>query len=99
MKDYLAIIIVGAGSSYARGPDKADCIERVKRQVVFDWSSLFDVEGKPATVNVVEAEDKRVWWDARGVFAEDAHRNVKQLDVEQIEVTLPTKKEARKAVA
>ena len=94
-KDYLAIILVGAGSSYARGPDRQDCIERVKRMVVLDWSSLFDVAGKPATVNVVEAGDDRVWWDARGVYAEDAQRRSRTLDVEQVEVTLPSLEEAR----
>ena len=95
-KDYLAIILVGAGSSYARGPDKQDCIERVQRIAVADWSSLFDLAGKEATVNVFDVTGhEKVWWDSRGVHTHDDPAQDAELPSEQIKVTLPSKRRAR----
>lgn len=91
--DFLAIIVVGAGSSYARGPDRTDCIERVKRTVVSDWKTLFDLAGKEVTVNVVDVTGyDDLWWDSRGVHIE-GHPDV-ALPIEQVKVTLPSLAEA-----
>ena len=87
--DFLAIIMVGAGSSYARGPDRQDCIERVKRAAVSDWQTLFDLAGKEATVNVVEVTGHdSVWWDSVGVHVEGQPDLA--LPIEQVKVTLST---------
>jgi hypothetical protein len=87
-KDYIAILLVGAGSSYARGPDKQDCIDRVGKIAVSDWSSLFDLRGKEATVNVVDVTGhEQVWWDARGVHVEG--KPDLALPIEQVKITLP----------
>lgn len=89
-RDFLAIILVGTGSSYARGPDRQDCIDRVKRIVVSDWSSLFDLKGKEATVNVVDVTGHdKVWWDSRGVHVEGQPDLA--LPIEQVRVTLPNR--------
>jgi hypothetical protein len=94
-KDYLAIILVGAGSSYARGPDRDDCIARVSRMVVADWSSLYDVAGKEATVNVFDVTGhESVWWDSRGVHTADDPADDAELTNEQVVVTLPAKRRA-----
>jgi hypothetical protein len=93
--DFLAIIMVGAGSSYARGPDREDCIERVKRTVVSDWQTLFDLGGKEATVNVVDVTGHdEVWWDSRGVHVEGQPELA--LPIEQVKVTLPSLDEAER---
>lgn len=90
-RDFIAIIMVGAGSSYARGPDRDDCIDRVKRMVVADWSSLFDLAGKEAIVNVVDVTGhERVWWDHRGVHVEGDPEPT--LPIEQVKVTLPQRR-------
>jgi hypothetical protein len=94
-RDYIAIILVGAGSSYARGPDKADCIERVKRIAVSDWQTLFKLDGEEATVNVVDVTGHdEVWWDTVGVHVK-GQPDIK-LDVERIRVTLPSLEEAER---
>lgn len=86
-RDFLAIIMVGAGSSYARGPDREDCIRRVKHFAVSDWKTLFDLKGKEATVNVVEVTGhESVWWDSRGVHVEG--KPDVALPIEQVKVTL-----------
>lgn len=86
-RDFLAIILVGAGSSFARGPDKADCIARVKKIAKSDWSTLFDLAGKKATINVVDVTGHdEVWWDSRGVHVKGDPEP--SLPVEQVEVTL-----------
>lgn len=86
-RDYLAVILVGAGSSWARGPDKADCIARVKKSVVDDWSSLFELRGKEATVNVVDVTGHdEVWWDHQGFHVEGNYNP--ELPIEQVAVTL-----------
>jgi hypothetical protein len=86
-RDYLAIILVGSGSSYARGPDKQDCINRVRRTVVSDWSSLFKLKGQQATVNVVDVTGhESIYWDDRGVHVEG--KEDVALPIEQVKVTL-----------
>lgn len=90
-RDFIAIIMVGAGSSYARGPDKADCIARVRSIVVEDWATIFDLAGKEATVNVVDVTGHdEVWWDSRGVHVEGQPDLA--LPIEQVKVTLPAKR-------
>lgn len=95
-KDYLAVILIGAGSSYARGPDREDCIARVKKMVVQDWSSLFEVAGKEATVNVVDVTGhEKVWWDHSGFHTNADPAKDAKLDVEYLNVTLPEKRRER----
>lgn len=86
-RDFLAIIMIGAGSSYARGPDREDCIKRVKRIAVSDWGSIFKLKGEEATVNVVEVTGhESVWLDSRGVHVEG--KPDLALPIEQVKVTL-----------
>lgn len=94
-RDFIAIILIGAGSSWARGPDRDDCIERVKRSAVSDWETIFDLAGKEATVNVVDATGHdEVWWDSTGVHVKGDPEP--SLPVEQVKVTLPSLEEAER---
>lgn len=93
-KDYLTIIYMASGSSHARGPNLKDCVERVQRIFVSDWSSLFDVKGKAVKVacyDVTGHDD--LYWDHRGVFATkpgtDDETKVPLMELQ--DVTLPTK--------
>lgn len=56
--DYIAIIGFSTGSSFARGSDALDCIERVGKIFVSDWGSLFNVRGR---------EVKAVLFDVTGI--------------------------------
>jgi len=86
-RDYLAIILVGCGSSYARGSDRQDCIDRVRKIAVSDWKTLFNLKGKEATVNVVDVTGHDdVWWDSRGVHVEGQPDLA--LPIEQVKVIL-----------
>lgn len=91
-KDFLAIILIASGSSHARGPDLEDCVTRVQRIFVSDWSCLFDVKGKPAKVGLYDVTGHDdVYWDDWGVWASDhtgSDRKKIQL-MEVREVVLP----------
>lgn len=69
-KDYLAIIMVGpGGSSFARGSDLEDTINRAVKIAHEDWSKLFDLSGKKVSVNVFDVTGyEDLYWDDRGVF-------------------------------
>lgn len=96
-KDYLAIIFFTTGSSFARGPDLDDCVQRVQKIFVSDWSSLFDVVGKEVKVACfdVTGHDK-LHWDDRGVWATDhTESDEKQVPLMEVRtVTLPAKERA-----
>ncbi|USM11507.1 hypothetical protein vBCbaSRXM_62 [Citromicrobium phage vB_CbaS-RXM] len=81
-RDYLAIILVGAGSSYARGPDKEDVVKRVMKIVFSDWKSLFDLKGQTVSVNLYDVTGHDdVYWEARGVFAAPDHTPIERLEL------------------
>lgn len=95
-RDFLAIALIGAGSSYARGPDLEDCVKRLGRGIVDDWSSIFDVAGKPCDVNLYEvpAGFDQVRWEHRGVFATPAGGG-DEVALDRLElrkITLPAKR-------
>ena len=76
-KDYLAIILIGAGSTFARGTDRDDTARRCVSICASDWGGLYDLAEKDVQVNVfdVTGHDK-VWWDSRGLWSGET-----QLDV------------------
>jgi hypothetical protein len=41
-KDYMAVIIVGAGGTHARGDDLVETAKRAVRTVREDWGQLYD---------------------------------------------------------
>src|SRR5690349_10516465 len=90
VRDYLAVALIGAGSSYARGPDLNDCATRLGRIIVSDWGSLYDVAGKPCDVNLFDVTGHdAVYWDARGVFGNN-DEPIERLELRKI--TLPKKR-------
>lgn len=88
MADYLAIIYIGAGSSFAREPKREDAIRQVGRILVSDWKHMFNIKGKPAKVSLynVEGHDS-VYWDHGGVFVEGTNEAIPLLEV--VDITLP----------
>jgi hypothetical protein len=95
-KEYLAIILMGAGSSYARGHDRQESIDRVAKIAASDWSGLFDLDGKEAIVNVYDVTGRtEIWWEARGVFSKEDKGLGPIGPGEQIKVTLSVPKRRR----
>jgi hypothetical protein len=89
-KDYLAIVLIGAGSTFARGEDKDATVKKCARGVMRDWSRLFDVKGKEVTVNVFDVtghDDLR--WDNEGVFNCDTGERIDLL--ERVKTIVPKK--------
>lgn len=92
-KDYLVIAMIGpGGSSYARGPDLEDCVRRIGRTIVDDWSSLFEVAGKPCDVNIYDVTGhESVFWDHRGIHPKaEPETCIERLELRKI--TLPAKR-------
>jgi hypothetical protein len=53
--DYLAIILIGGGSSWGRSPDKEEAIKLALRNYR-DWGGHFDIWGKEVTLNVIDVK-------------------------------------------
>jgi len=53
--DYLAIILIGGGSSWGRSPDKETAISNAIKSLK-DWNSLFDVSDIEVTINVTDVQ-------------------------------------------
>lgn len=70
--EFLAIIMIGMGSSFARGPDRDDTIRRVVSIAFSDWRTLFDLSEKEVSVNVYDVTGRTsIWWDAQGVHSSE----------------------------
>jgi hypothetical protein len=72
MSDFLAVTLIGAGSSWGRSPDKETAIQNCVEHLIEDWSALYLLQGMAKTVTVynVEGHDE-VWWDARDVYGKN----------------------------
>jgi hypothetical protein len=97
-RDFLVIALIGAGSSYARGPDLDDCVKRLGKIIVSDWGSLYDVGGKPCSVNCYDVTGHdSIYWDGRGVHAKvEGSENVTLDRLELRQITLPPNKKKRR---
>jgi hypothetical protein len=70
-RDWLAVMLVGGcGSSFARGSNRHETIERCKRIAKADWKSLFKFEkGKEVQINVIDVTGHdEVAWDYSGFY-------------------------------
>ena len=66
--DYLAFILIGAGSSYGRATDKETAIKEALRSLR-DWKHLYKVSDVDVVLNVVDVQGyDRVTFAYDGVF-------------------------------
>ncbi|MFN9112557.1 MAG: hypothetical protein ACK5XN_21025 [Bacteroidota bacterium] len=97
--DYLAVVFIGAGSSYGRSPDKETAIDNCMR-ALRDWNSIYKLEGHTFTVNVLDVQGwDQVAWGHNGFFGKnpgDAKATKLDLPVEWIEKVYPEKKRRRR---
>jgi hypothetical protein len=64
MSDFLAIIRIGGGSSFARYPTINGAVEAVKDIVVRDWSSLFTLKDATVKIAIYDVSGEGdLWWD------------------------------------
>jgi hypothetical protein len=67
--DYLAIIYIGGGSSWARAKTGFDAIKEAKEICERDWGSMFTFSDEPAYIAVYDVSKTKDWYaDTHGVF-------------------------------
>jgi hypothetical protein len=93
-KDFLAIIQINGGSSWARSTNKSKAISSVARIFKSDWKRLFKLEkGDERTVELVDVTGyDDISWGYNGIFYKNADGTKGQIDesrVEYVKVKLP----------
>jgi len=51
--DYLAVVLIGGGSSWGRAPDKEAAIQRAMKALK-DWTIYFDLSNTEVEINVID---------------------------------------------
>lgn len=94
-KDYIAIVLIGGGSSWARGPDLEKAVADVLWYLKHDWGSIFNLDGAEVHVNVWDVTGNDVvHWDECGMHGDREDCPITK--VETRTVTLSGKRKARK---
>jgi len=76
-RTYLAISIIGGGSSWVEGDDQDKMIKALHKQVHRDWGHLFDFKENP-NVRIYALEGATEWWaDHEGVFEHNTNAKLK----------------------
>lgn len=86
-KDYIAVVFVGTGSSWARGDNKEEVAKRVMRNARKEWGDFYDFGSvKPRKVHVwdVTGFDK-LWWDFTGMYPEGSDKAIDTHEYVEIE--------------
>jgi hypothetical protein len=87
-RDYLAIILIGAGSSWARDPDPEIAVARVSKLIVSDWGSIYKLDGCKTIVNLFDVTgNESVHWGYDGIHG-DRENEFPITKIETREVTL-----------
>jgi hypothetical protein len=67
MEDYFALIPMGAGGSWGRGPTREAAVKEVLRNLR-DWDQIYKVDDVTVTINIVEVTGYgTVDWDVFGL--------------------------------
>jgi hypothetical protein len=75
--DYLAVILIGTGSSWGRAPVKEEAVQNAIRNYR-DWGVYYKVADTDVIVNVVDVGGfDVVSWDDRGVYGKRDGESVK----------------------
>lgn len=90
-RDYFACISIGGGGSWARGPDPEKAIKDCARIAVDDWSSLFDLAGKEAHIDLFDVTGHdRVTVDCAAVYGDNPDAKITKVETRKL--TLPKKR-------
>lgn len=93
-KDFLAIIQINGGSSWARNPSRDKAISNAAKIFKGDWRGLFNLKkGDERTVELVDVTGyDDISWGYNGIFYKNADGTKGQIDqsrVEYVKVKLP----------
>ena len=76
-RTYLAISLIGGGSSWVEGDNQDKMIAALHKQVRRDWGHLFDFKENP-NVRIYALDGAEHWWaDHDGVFNHDTNEKLK----------------------
>ena len=86
---YLAVILIGAGSSWARMASKDDAIKSVCKILKSDWSSLYKLKkGTEVNVTVVNVDGyDDICWGLDGFFYKNEDGTKGRIDHTRVEYT------------
>ncbi len=92
MKDYLAIVLIGGGSSFGRHSDPDEVVSLATEFLVSDWGHLYKLDGVEVKVNLYDVTgNDQVWWDDCGVHsATEAEYPIQTLEMRTVK--LPKKR-------
>jgi len=94
--DYLALCMVGGGSSYGRAPTKEEAVANCKRSLEVDWKSVYDLDGTTAYIGVYDlTHHGDVWWDHSGHVHPNEGGTVPLLELVAATLTVKKKRRAR----
>jgi hypothetical protein len=69
--DYIAIVLLGGGSSWARNSNPETAIKKVVNAVQNDWGQIFNMRGADIYVNVWDVTgNDEVHWDDEGMHGD-----------------------------
>jgi hypothetical protein len=68
MTEYIAFVLIGAGSTWGRSKDKEEAITEALNQLR-GWDQYYDVYDKDVRVNIMDATGyDEVSWDDNGMY-------------------------------
>ena len=98
--DYLAVVFIGAGSSYGRSSNKETAIDNCMRALK-DWTVYYELEGAAIKLNILDVQGwETVYWGADGFWGknpDDAKGTKLDLPIERVERIFSSKKKRRSA--
>lgn len=91
MSDYIAIIRVLGGSSFARGADRAATIKRAAKLAKSDWGKIAKLQrGDEIAVQVADlAGCDDVWWDGFSIYRGSSREQIPADRIEWVTAKLP----------
>jgi hypothetical protein len=86
---FLALILIGAGSSWAKASTIDEAVAEAGRICSCDWGSIFNFNDEPVTVNVYELPSLDASWHAtcEGVFVNDSTESLDLLELREVVLT------------
>lgn len=87
-KDFLAVCLIGAGSSWGRCPDPERAIKNCTEALVSDWGSIYKLDGAEVMVNLFDVTgNDTVRWDVDGIHGDrEEEFPIKRIEVRTVKL-------------
>jgi hypothetical protein len=91
MTNYIAIVRILGGSTFARGADRGETIKRAARLAKSDWGKIAKLKrGDLIAVQVADLTGcDDVWWDGFTIYRGSSREQIPAERIEWFEVKLP----------